>query len=59
MQAGYRVEQSTPKDIPDIIICDNFESLGIVKFYNWVGPIWECMLTDYTVAIFKIKPKTK
>jgi hypothetical protein len=57
MQAGYTIEYGSKIGGETIIECINYSGLNTVKFYYWRDQIGG--LTRNTVAIFKIKPKTK
>jgi hypothetical protein len=57
MQAGYTIEYGSKIGGETIIECINYSGLNTVKFYYWHDQIGG--LTRNTVAIFKIKPKTK
>ena len=60
MTPNYEVEycEWLSDKMPDIIDCCNYHGLNKVKFYGWY--LNDATGLDYnTVAIFKIKPKTK
>ncbi len=61
MKAGYDINDSLlygmPR-IPDYIVLDNSEILHRVSFYPWhMRFLASSLLSNNTVAIFKIKPK--
>jgi hypothetical protein len=58
MKAGYTVTYNTKLDYhhQNVIECSNISQSNTVHFYHWFrfpGP------DMHTVAIFKVKPKTK
>ena len=58
MQAGYTINNCTLLNpIPAIIECCNYKSINEISFYQWQVGIFGG--DRFTVAIFKIKPKTK
>ena len=57
MQAGYTIEYGSSLGGETIIEVANYHATNIVKFYPWYREIVGG--TKNTVAIFKIKPKTK
>ena len=59
MKPNYTVHPHTFKDIPDFIVMDNFKPINEIHYYSWYGDTLKGIISSHTVAIFKIKPKTK
>jgi len=56
MKAGYTINDTTLLlTMPAIIECCNYKSINEISFYQWHEGIF--VGNDFTVAIFKIKPK--
>lgn len=59
MKPGYEIKQNCfDNTLPNYIIVDNYKPLNLYTSYRWFGnTIKPYMLSEHTVAIFKIKPK--